>query len=385
MLPRRLSLGALPLILICNLAAMPARAQAPTSPDQVEGGATPQAPGVEKFSEGQILQLVAPIALYPDSLLSQILMASTYPLEVVEAARWLQRNPALIGKALDDAMQAQAWDPSVKALTVLPQTLQMMNDRLEWTQALGDAVLAQQQDVFDAVQKLRAQAEVAGNLRSTPQQSVTEVPPPPGVAPSSGPQQTIVIEPVNPGVYYVPVYDPEVAYGAWPYPDYPPFYWTPPGFASTNIVSFAAGVAVGAAVWGGCDWGRRHVVIDTRRFNVVNRTNIDVGNNVWVHNAVHRGNVPYRNAFVARRFEGTVNPAARETLRTRIDIEPPKPPHLAGEGGGEAPRRIAPAISANRNTNPNLPRSGIGRPMSNPPQPQFLNRPRGEGRPEPIR
>ena len=120
-------------------------------------------------------RLVAPIALYPDDLLSQVLMAATYPLEVVEAARWSQDNPKLTGKALEDAMQKQEWDPSVKALTAVPETLQMMNDRLSWTQDLGDAFLAQQTEVLDAVQRLRARADTAGNLKSTPQQTVRGV------------------------------------------------------------------------------------------------------------------------------------------------------------------------------------------------------------------
>src|SRR5204863_9782732 len=119
-------------------------------------------------------QLVAPIALYPDALLSQILMASTYPVEVVAAARWSQANPTVTGEALQAAMAQQPWDASVKALTAVPQTLQMMNDKLEWTQQLGDAFLAQQADVLDAVQRLRARADANGELKSTPEQKVTK-------------------------------------------------------------------------------------------------------------------------------------------------------------------------------------------------------------------
>src|SRR5580692_8445971 len=294
---RRLALCAVPLVLISGLAAAPARAQDVTAAAPVQT----QAPVDARLPEGQIEQLVAPIALYPDPLLTQVLMASTYPLEVVEAARWSHDNSMVNGQALQDAMQTQSWDPSVKALTAVPQTLQMMSDKLDWTQQLGDAFLAQQQDVLAAVQKLRAEAQAAGNLQSTPQQVVTVAPAPAGVAASNVPPP-IVIEPVNPDVYYVPVYDPAVAYGAWGYPDYPPFYWSPPGFVASNIVSFASGVAVGAAIWGGCDWWNHNVIINVNRFNAFNRTNINIANNIWNHNPAHRGDVPYRNAAVAERF-----------------------------------------------------------------------------------
>jgi hypothetical protein len=321
---RRLALCAVPLMLMWGLAATPARAQDATAAAQAQT----QTPIEEKWSEGQIEQLVAPIALYPDPLLTQVLMASTYPLEVVEAARWSHDNSMLKGGALQDAMQAQSWDPSVKALTTVPQTLQMMSDKLDWTQQLGDAFLAQQQDVLDAVQKLRAQAQSAGNLQSTPQQLVTTEAPAAG-SPSARGRQPIVIEPVDPGVYYVPVYDPSEAYGAWSYPAYPPFYWSPPGFVASNVVSFAAGVAVGAAIWGGCDWWQDHVVINVNRFNMFNRTNVT--NNIWIHNPAHRGNVPYRNASVAERFSGANNAAAREAFRDRVDVEHPDLSRLIGE------------------------------------------------------
>ena len=152
--------------------------------------------------------MVAPIALYPDELVSQVLMAATYPLEVVEAARWSKENPKVTGQALEDAMQKQTWDPSVKALTAVPETLAMMNDQLKWTQDLGDAFLAQQSDVLDAVQRLRARADAAGNLKSTPQQTVTRTNRPAG-SPAGAPAQAYVIQPTNPNEYYVPVYDPD--------------------------------------------------------------------------------------------------------------------------------------------------------------------------------
>jgi len=306
---------------ICVLMPIGAHAQAPAP--------TPAAapPAAQLLKPAELDQLVAPIALYPDPLLTQVLMASTYPLEVVEAARWSHDNSTVSGQALQDAMQAQSWDPSVKALTAVPQTLQMMNAKLDWTQQLGDAFLAQQQDVLAAVQKLRAQAQAAGNLQSTPQQVVTTEAPAVG-AEASGPQP-IVIEPVNPDVYYVPVYDPAVAYGAWSYPDYPPFNWSPPGFVASNVVSFAAGVAVGSAIWGGCNWWNHNVIINVNRFNAFNHTNI--ANNNWIHNPAHRDGVPYRDASVAQRFGGANNAAAREAFRDRVDAEHPDLSRLMGE------------------------------------------------------
>src|SRR5262249_50788384 len=172
--------------------------------------------------------LVAPIALYPDSLLAQVLMASTYPLEVVEAARFQKANPSLKDKALDDALQKQTWDPSVKSLVSFPEVLTMMNEKLDWTQRLGDAFLAQQSDVMDAVQVLRNKAQAQGNLQSNEQQKVI-VQQPPADAPAGSPP-VIVIQPANPQVVYVPTYNPTVVYGSWPYPSYPPYSYYPPGY-----------------------------------------------------------------------------------------------------------------------------------------------------------
>ncbi|MCA6119317.1 DUF3300 domain-containing protein [Bradyrhizobium sp. WSM 1738] len=311
---RRLASCAVPLVLVSSFATAPARAQDTTAPAQIQSHAQTQA----SFSEAQIEQLVAPIALYPDPLLMQILMASTYPLEVIEAARWSHDNSGVKGTALQDAMQSQSWDPSVKALTAVPQTLEMMNDKLDWTQQLGDAFLAQQQDVLDAVQKLRAEAQAAGNLQSTPQQVVTTAPTPTDVV-ASGAPRPIVIEPVNPNVYYFPVYNPAVVYGGWDYPAYPPFYWSPPGFVASNVVSFTAGIAVGAAIWGGCDWWNHNVIINVNRYNIFNHANIDITDNTWIHNPAHRHDVPYPNASVAQRFGRANEAAARDAFRNRAD------------------------------------------------------------------
>jgi hypothetical protein len=282
-------------------------------PVRAQGTATPPR------SAAQLEQLVAPIALYPDSLLSQILMASTYPLEVVAAARWSQANPTVTGDALQTAMTNQPWDPSVKALTAIPQTLQMMNDKLDWTQQLGDTFLAQQSELLDAVQRLRARADANGALKSTPEQKVTRTSRPAGQQPPSttAPANVYVIEPTNPDEYYVPVYDPGVVYGAWPYPEYAPFYWYPPGYALGNAFSFAAGALVGSAIWGNVNWGLNRVQINPLRYNSFNRTNISNVN--WAHNPAHRGAVPYRDAGVAQRFGNPAQSAARDDFRGKAN------------------------------------------------------------------
>jgi Protein of unknown function (DUF3300) len=309
-LRRLATLAILTVVVVAALQAAPARAESAATPPR---------------TAAQLEQLVAPIALYPDALLSQVLMASTYPLEVVEAARWARDNSGVSGQGLEDAMQKQSWDPSVKALTSVPQTLQMMNDKLDWTQQLGDAFLAQQKDLLDAVQRLRARADAAGYLKTSDEQKVTRTPAPrpaasaPGQAPGQPAAPAIVysIEPANPEMYYVPIYDPGAVFGAWLYPDYPPFFWYPPGYVASNVFSFGAGVAVGWAIWGHVDWRRNRVDINVNNFNRFNRTNI--ANNTWVHNPAHRGGVAYRDANVAARFGDQGKAAAREAFRGKAD------------------------------------------------------------------
>ena len=220
--------------------------------------------GAQKFKQEELDQMLAPIALYPDSLLTQILMASTYPLEVVQAERWAKQNKDMKGDALAKALEAQSWDPSVKSLVNFPQVLTMMNEKLDWTQKLGDAFLAQQKDVMNTVQKLRAKAQAAGNLKTTKEQVVKVE------------QQIIIIEPASPQVVYVPAYNPTVIYGAWWYPAYPPYYYYPPGYVSAPVVAFTAGVAVGAAwgyAWGHANWHGGDVNINVNQ-------NININNNI---------------------------------------------------------------------------------------------------------
>ncbi|MGH7085376.1 MAG: DUF3300 domain-containing protein, partial [Acetobacteraceae bacterium] len=190
----------------------------------------PPAPQLENepaaFNTEQLDAMLAPIALYPDSLLTQVLMAATYPLQIVEASRWLQQggNAQLHGDALVQALTSQNWDPSVKSLVPFPEVLAMMNSKLDWTQQLGYAFATQQAAVMNSVQRLRSQAEQAGSLQSTAQQTV------------SSEQGAIVIQPANPQVVYLPVYNPTVAYGTWPYPTVPPVYFPPPGYVAANAL-----------------------------------------------------------------------------------------------------------------------------------------------------
>jgi hypothetical protein len=256
-------------------------AQTPPPPAQASAPAGPT------FKQEELDSMLAPIALYPDALLSQVLMASTYPLEIVEAARWAKANPNVKGQAVDDALQNQTWDPSVKSLVAFPDVLSRMNQDLTWTQKIGDAFLAQQDQVMDTVQNLRQKAQAAGYLSSNEQQTVD--------VQTDNNKQYIVIQPANPQVVYVPVYQPTVVYGAWWYPSYPPYY--PPywgaGGAFVRGFFWGAGVAAGAALWGGFGWNNHNVNINVNRYNTYNRTNIT--NNTWQHNNVHRGAVPYRD------------------------------------------------------------------------------------------
>src|SRR5690242_16377036 len=244
----------------------------------------------QQFNVQQINQLVAPIALYPDNLLGQILAASTYPLEIVVAARWSSSNQNVSGQALEDAMQLQSWDPSVKALTAVPQVLQMMSEKLEWTQQLGSAYLAQPDDIAAAVQRLRARADASGNLKETNQVKVKRVaapPPPTAYLEPPLPPEYIVIEPYDPGYLYVPVYDPWVVYGVWPYPAWRPFYWYPPGYVAVGIIGFGAPIIVGSALWASYSWRSRRVEVNVVRFNSFNRTRIvsNGGTATWNKNS----------------------------------------------------------------------------------------------------
>jgi len=264
------------------------------------------------FKKEEIEQLVAPIALYPDALVAQILMASTYPLEIVTAARWSKANPNVKDKALEDAMQKQTWDPSVKSLAAFPSVLAMLNEKLDMTQKLGDAFLGQQKEVMDSVQRLRAQAQKAGNLKSSKEQTVTTA--------QEGGTTVIKIEPANPQVVYVPTYNPTVVYGPWPYAAYPPYYYYPPGYSAGSVFfAFTVGVAVGNAMWGNCNWGGSNVTINHNTYNNFNKTDIKTGD--WNHNAEHRKGTQYRDSASQQKYgKGQQQGAqSREEFRGRAE------------------------------------------------------------------
>lgn len=273
------------------------------------GAAAVAPPGAKTFSQEQLDQLLAPIALYPDGLLAQLLMAATYPIEVVQAERWVKANPGLKDKALEDALQKQPWDPSVKSMAAFPQVLTMMSEKLDWTQQLGDAFLAQKQDVAATVQNLRAKASKEGNLKDTKEQKI--------VTEQVESKTIIKIEPANPQVVYVPTYNPTVVYGTWWYPSYPPYYYYPPGYVAAGVAwGFVAGAAAGA-IWGNWNWGGGDVNIDIDRYNNFNRTNIS--NKNWNHDASHRGAVPYKDKGVASQYGRGASPGAstRDAYRGR--------------------------------------------------------------------
>ncbi len=305
------------------------------------------------FSQEEIEQIVAPIALYPDPLVAQVLMASTYPIEIVSEARWMQENLNLSGQALQDALQQQTWDPSVKSLTTVPDVLSMMNDKLDMTQRLGDAFLAQPNDVMNAIQDLRAKAMAAGTLNSSSQQVVSMTPADTaeGIVTS-----TITIESTDPDVLYVPTYDPNYVYGTWPYPSYPPYYYYPYGYApGTAFLSFAAGVAVGNALWGYPNWRNGNLNINVNRYNSFNRTTIN--NTNWTHNVGHRAGVPYRDVASQQKFGKGELPGyqSREVFRGRAEqsrqAAAPAPASMANTNWTQRIDQTTPRINQTPHTN----------------------------------
>ncbi len=263
-----------------------------------------QQPEQQPLTQQELEQLVAPIALYPDALLAQVLTASTYPLEVALAARWSEEHPKLKGTALEDAMQEQPWDPSVKGLASVPQVLAMMNEKLDWTNQLGEAFLAEPDGVQGAIQSLREKAEATGSLKSSKEQRVRRV-----VATRGpdyvGPPEYIVIEPVEPDYVYVPIYNPTIVFGTgyWS-PAYVPFFWHPPWWTIGPVFGFGPSYYVGPALWYNYNWGRRGfgaIQVNTTFYRKFNKTNWGGGKN-WKFNAVHHGNVPFKNKKLQKQF-----------------------------------------------------------------------------------
>jgi hypothetical protein len=291
---------------ICSLVLVPGDASLLARPMPLQ---TAAAGGEEALIPAdQLDSLVAPIALYPDPMLSQTLVASTYPLEIIQLQQWLEKNKNLKDQALADAVKRQDWDPSIQAMAALPDVVKQMADNIKWTTDLGNAFLAQQNDVMDAVQRMRKKAKDGGNLKSSEQQKVeTKV---------VENEQVIVIEQASPDIVYVPSYNPTVVYGAPVYP-YPPIAYPPPGYYAAGMaISFGVGLAMGAA-WGGgwgynSNWGggNNNININTNNNFVRNSNRQNVSNrsgsgNTWQHNPQHRGGAPYSNRGTANKYGGT--------------------------------------------------------------------------------
>jgi len=432
-LPRRFTLTCVAAALTVaqvQLAALAAEPAAP-APAPVAAAAAPAAAALAEqpaFSPEQIEQMVAPIALYPDALLAQVFMSATYPLEIVQAARWVKKNESLKGEALDAALRDQGWDPSVKTLVLFPTVLQRMNDNLDWTQDLGDAFLAQEQEVMDTVQRLRQEAQKTGALKDTPQQKVVVE------------KETIIVEPAEPQTVYVPTYDPSAVYGqpapAQPY--YPTVYQQPVATTSTtdSAVAFGTGALVGglltAAImwdddddWDGYhvwnhgpgywdnDWpGPRYGSGDWNNWRGDTNINGDVcvgrctsiETNEWKkqannfqHNPEHRGGVKYRDsAQVAARHPEVSRPrqsggidrdTARGKERPTTAAADRRPGTGERPGGGAKPAERPKAASAERARPTDRPqagggdRPGAGAKPAERPKVASADRPKAEARP----
>jgi len=260
---------------------------------QTQTTATAASPAAAALSAGELDAMMAPVALYSDQLLAKVCIAATYPLEVVEAERWVQKNADLNGEALGAALAKEPWDQSIKDLTRVPTVLKMMSERIDWTRKLGDAFLSQQADVLASVQRLRAQAQKTGALKSTPEQTV------------STEDNAIVIEPVQPEVAYVPYYESSV-YGDWAYPSYPPYYWPPPaGYGVAAGIGFIAGAAIASGWWNnGVNWGGGGLYVNHfNNFNNFNNYNFNRNNSQrWNHVAAHRKGVGYGNDRLRQQY-----------------------------------------------------------------------------------
>jgi hypothetical protein len=340
-----------------------------------------------KFSRAQLEEMIAPIALYPDEVLSTVCIAATYPLEVVEADRWRDKNPSLQGDALDKALQKEDWDASVKSLTSFPDVLDRMSNNLEWTKDLGDAFLDQRSELMDAAQSLRTKAYDAGTLKTTPQQTVVKE------------EKTIYLQPTNPQVVYVPSYAPSTVYGpsyvAPAAPSYPSFWATPGGAVTAGVVGFGAGIATGALIGSAFDWNDHDVYVhnyyggggggghysSNANINVnrdVNRTNVRANRQEWKYNPEHRRGVGYRDPAVAKKYGGRDRLASasrpdRDSVRGfdrtgaqggrlgdatggrpgggQFGSRPDRP------GGGQAPNRQTPPGAGSRPAHANRPQA----------------------------
>jgi Protein of unknown function (DUF3300) len=333
-------------------------------------------PEAVKIPSDQLDSLVAPIALYPDPLLAQTLVASTYPLEIVQLQQWLAKNPNLKDKALSDAVAKQPWEASIQSMAATPEVVKRLADDVQWTTDLGNAFLAQQSDVMDAVQRMRKKAQDNGALKSNEQQKVETQ--------TIEEKQVIVVQQTNPEVIYVPSYSPTYVYGPPVYP-YPPIYY-PPYTAGAAFVSFSFGVMWGAAVWGGsccgCGWGGNDIDINVD--NNFNRNNINTGDigggnrgqgnrgqgagggNKWQHNASHRGAAPYGDKATASKYGGGSRGGASASNRATGGAGGASASNRAagGAGGASASNRAAGGAGGDKVGNRSIPQSSGSRSQS---------------------
>jgi len=290
---------------VCAALLIPSNVASASPHPQAQATTPATTAAAVKIPNDQLDSLVAPIALYPDPLLAQVLAASTYPLEIIQLQQWMSKHPDLKGEALAAAVEKENWDPAVQGLAALPDVIKRLGDDIKWTADLGNAFLAQQSDVMDAVQRMRKKASAAGNLKTTEQQKVTTQ-----VVQT---KEVIVIQQANPQVIYVPAYNPVVVYGPPIYP-YPPIYYPPPGYYAAGVaIGFGVGIAMGA-FWGGGGWGYGprwgygsvNINVNNRYVNHYNRyNNVNRYGGNWNHNPAHRGGAPYADRNTANRYGGT--------------------------------------------------------------------------------
>jgi hypothetical protein len=350
------------LALLCVVLLVPGNAMS-VPQEQQPAGSSQQAQ--TRISPDQLDSIVAPIALYPDALLGQILVASTYPLEIVQLDQWMQKNSKMPKEKLADEVKKENWDPSVQGLVVVPDVVKNLSENIKWTTELGDAFLAQQNDVMDAVQKMRAKAKQTGNLKSTEQQKVeTKV---------VENKEIIIIQPAKTEVVYVPSYNPTVVYGppVYPYPPYPYPPPPPPGtYAAGMAVSFGVGMMVGAAWSGGygynCRWGGNNTVNVNvnnnyiKNYNAQNVNNrVGSGNaNNWQHNSQHRGGAPYPNKATAQKYGGSARSGSMSSRQANARENQAQAGNRGqtgtrsnpGQLGGQQPRASNRSASPSANT-----------------------------------
>jgi len=348
------------------LTAIPVDASAQSN-SQSASPPAPQADEYALLTADELDGLVAPIALYPDSLVAQVLGAATFPYEIVDAVVWLKQNSTLTGESLAKAVDQQSWDPAVKALTQFPSVLDNLAKNLAWTSSLGEASSTQQQDVMAAIQRMRAKAYAAGNLKSSPEIKIVQESP-----------QTIVIQPANPQIVYVPTYNPTVIYGA---PVVVPGY-SSADVAAAAIISFGVGIAVGAAIYGGCcGWGWGYWGTSWHSRTIIYNRNVYVGNPYWRGGYYggypgyrppgypgYRppGNPGYRPGYPGYRPPGGYPGYGRPPATTLP--APSNPGNRPGGGGGGVPS-TRPTNPRNRPSNNPGTRPGGGAPSTQPVNP----------------